>query len=67
MKKGHGTSRRQAYGRRMKELRTRRSDALEGDLEGPAGWSRGASWDDDQPLHEASLNAGHPGSSVRSS
>ena len=40
MSSGHGNSRRQAYGRRMKELRTRRSSDLEVDLEGPNGWSR---------------------------
>ncbi len=45
MSNGHGSSRRQAYGRRMKELRTRRSDDLEVDLEGPCGWSRGSAWD----------------------
>jgi hypothetical protein len=66
MKKGHGSSRRQAYGRRMKEVRTRRNDAPEVDLEGPAGWSRGASWDDDQSLSGASMSADYPGSSVRS-
>ena len=66
MKKGHGSSRRQAYGRRMKEMRTRRSDALEIDLEGPAGWSRGAAWDDEGPMHRASIDANGPITGLRS-
>ena len=66
MKKGHGSSRRQAYGRRMKDLRGRRANAIEVDLEGPAGWSRGGSWDEDQPLHGVSLSAEQTSSGVRS-
>lgn len=64
MSNGHGSSRRQAYGRRMKDLRTRRSTDLEIDLEGPSDWSRGGAWDADRPLHRASLNVdGNVGSS----
>ena len=50
MSSGHGNSRRQTYGRRMKDLRTRRGTDLEVDLEGPNGWSRGSAWEGDQPL-----------------
>jgi len=50
MSNGHGSSRRQAYGRRMKDLRTRRGADPEIDLEGPSGWSRGSSWDDDRSM-----------------
>jgi hypothetical protein len=54
MKKAHGNSRRQAYGRRMKELRDRNAGAVEIDLDGPDGWTRGSAWDDEGPLHRAS-------------
>ena len=54
MSSGHGSSRRQAYGRRMKDLRTRRSADTEIDLEGPSGWSRGSAWDDERTLHRHS-------------
>ena len=50
MKNGHGSSRRQAYGRRMKDLRTRRGADPDVDLDGPAGWTRGAGWDDESAL-----------------
>jgi len=66
MSNGHGSSRRQAYGRRMKDLRTRRGVDLEVDLEGPSGWSRGGDWDAERPLHRASLNADSTANSVRS-
>ena len=65
MSSGHGNSRRQAYGRRMKELRTRRSSDLEVDLEGPNGWSRGDAWDADQSLDRASLNRNSANTSAR--
>ena len=40
MSNGHGSSRRQAYGRRMKDLRTRRDDeAPDVDLDGPDEWT----------------------------
>jgi len=65
MSSGHGNSRRQAYGRRMKELRTRRSTDLEVDLEGPTGWNRGAAWDAERPLSSASLNTNATSSSAR--
>lgn len=56
MSSGHGHSRRQAYGRRMKDLRTRRDPEVPVDLDGPSEWSRGASWDDDQALHRPALD-----------
>jgi hypothetical protein len=65
MSNGHGSSRRQAYGRRMKEIRDRRDGALEVDLEGPSDWSRGSDWDRQQPLHRVSLSVGHSNSSAR--
>lgn len=45
MSNGHGSSRREAYGRRQKDLRTRRRDDMVIDLDGPGGWSRGPDWD----------------------
>jgi len=65
MSNGHGSSRRQAYGRRMKDLRTRRDGDLEVDLEGPSGWSRGTAWETEQPLHRSSLNIDSSNSSAR--
>jgi hypothetical protein len=65
MSNGHGSSRRQAYGRRMKDLRNRRNSDLEVDLEGPSGWSRGSEWDDEQPLHRGSMSAGQAADSPR--
>ncbi len=65
MSSRHGNSRRQAYGRRMKDLRTRRSSDLEVDLEGPNGWSRGGAWESDQPLPRASLADSRSAQSVR--
>ncbi len=56
MSNTHGSSRRQAYGRRMKELRTRRDHDLDIDLEGPGGWNRGGAWEADQSLSRAALN-----------
>ncbi len=56
MSNTHGSSRRQAYGRRMKELRTRRDHELEIDLEGPGRWSRGGAWEADQALSGAALD-----------
>ncbi len=61
MSSGHGSSRRNSYGRRMKDLRTRRDVELEIDLEGPAAWTRGSSWDEDQTVHRPSPRI-HPGS-----
>jgi hypothetical protein len=66
MSNGHGSSRRQAYGRRMKDLRNRREGDLEVDLEGPSGWNRGSAWDDEQALHRGSLSVDHPATSPRS-
>lgn len=51
MSNGHGSSRRQAYGRRMKDLRTRRGEDLSIDLDGPSGWNRGSAWEEERPLH----------------
>lgn len=65
MKKGHGNSRRQAYGRRMKDVRTRRNDSLEVDLEGPSEWSRGGAWDDDATLTQASMSIDGSSTSAR--
>ena len=66
MSSGHGGSRRQAYGRRMKDLRTRRNPEMPVDLDGPSEWSRGAGWDDDHPLHRPSLDLDHGTRSARS-
>lgn len=66
MSSGHGNSRRQAYGRRMKDLRTRRTSDLEVDLDGPSGWSRGDAWEGEQSLHRATLDASTPGQGARS-
>jgi hypothetical protein len=63
----HGNSRRQAYGRRMKDLRTRRTSDLEVDLDGPREWNRGDAWEADEALRRASLDGNHTGSSARSS
>jgi hypothetical protein len=65
MSNGHGSSRRQAYGRRMKEVRTRRGSDVEVDLEGPSGWSRGSAWDDEQQ-HRSSLSVDHGSTGARS-
>ncbi len=65
MSNAHGSSRRQAYGRRMKDLRDRRSTDLEIDLEGPGGWNRGGAWESDGRLPRAALEVDHGGSSAR--
>jgi hypothetical protein len=67
MSNGHGSSRRQAYGRRMKDLRSRRDTDLEIDLEGPGGWSRGGAWESDQQLPRFSSRIDQGASSARSS
>jgi hypothetical protein len=61
MSNGHGSSRRQAYGRRMKDLRTRRGDEMTVDLDGPTSWSRGSAWEDEQPLRRVILHPDHRG------
>ena len=66
MSNGHGSSRRQTYGRRMKDLRTRRGSAMEVDLEGPAAWNRGGAWDDERPMPRISMNGDMASSSSRS-
>ncbi len=66
MSKVHGSSRRQAYGRRMKDLRTRRRTDLEVDLEGPEGWSRGGAWDDDASMAPAVISIERETPGVRS-
>jgi len=65
MKNGHGSSRRQAYGRRMKDLRTRRGADPDVDLDGPDGWTRGASWDEEPPLHPRPFDVDQAGRSAR--
>jgi hypothetical protein len=65
MSSRHGNSRRQAYGRRMKDLRTRRSSDLGVDLEGPDGWDRGGAWESDGPLHRAAIDIDSSSSSAR--
>ncbi len=65
MSSRHGNSRRQAYGRRMKDLRTRRSNDLEIDLEGPAGWNRGSAWESDRSLPNGAIDAGPSSSNAR--
>ena len=65
MSSRHGNSRRQAYGRRMKELRTRRNSDVEVDLEGPSGWSRGGNWDGDGSLHSGAIKSDPSDSSAR--
>lgn len=65
MKNGHGSSRRQAYGRRMKDLRTRRGEDPDVDMDGPAGWKRGAGWDEEPPLHPRAFDVDQPGRSAR--
>lgn len=64
MSSRHGSTRRQAYGRRMKDLRTRRSGDVEIDLEGPGDWSRGGAWEADQPMPPA-MTADRSASSYR--
>jgi hypothetical protein len=65
MKNGHGSSRRQAYGRRMKDLRTRRGTELAVDLDGPRGWNRGTAWDEESTIHHSTLEIGQLTSSAR--
>lgn len=55
MSNGHVSSRRQAYGRRRKELRARHNGELSIDLDGPMGWSRGTAWESRQPAGSARL------------
>lgn len=65
MSNGHGSSRRQAYGRRMKDLRKRRDDDLEVDLEGPSDWSRGGAWEGERSLSRVTLHIDNAGPSAR--
>lgn len=65
MSNGHGSSRRQAYGRRMKDLRSRRSTDLEVDLEGPGGWNRGGAWEADHRLPRLSSSIDQSANSAR--
>ena len=65
MSSRHGNSRRQAYGRRMKDLRTRRSSDMEVDLDGPNGWNRGGAWDSDQPMPRSSMTTDRSASGIR--
>lgn len=43
---GHRSSRRQSYGKRQKDVRGRRLDEMQVDLEGPSGWLRARAWSD---------------------
>lgn len=43
---GHRSSRRQSYGKRQKDVRDRRGDQMNVDLEGPSGWLRARGWAD---------------------
>lgn len=65
MSSRHGNTRRQAYGRRMKDLRTRRGSDIEIDLDGPGDWSRGGVWEGEQPMPRASMTADRSASSYR--
>ncbi len=65
MSSRHGNSRRQAYGRRMKDLRARRSRDLEVDLEGPSSWNRGGAWESERALRGATMAADRSTSGVR--
>ncbi len=65
MSNGHGSSRRQAYGRRMKDLRTRRGDEMAVDLEGPTDWNRGDAWEDERPLRQPAMHADHAAGEAR--
>jgi hypothetical protein len=65
MSSGHGSSRRQAYGRRMKDLRTRRSPETPVDLDGPQEWNRGTGWDEENQLRRPSLDLDHGTRSAR--
>jgi hypothetical protein len=65
MSNGHGNSRRQAYGRRMKDLRTRRGADLSVDMDGPLGWNRGVAWDEAPTMPPAARTIEHLGSSAR--
>jgi hypothetical protein len=66
MRNGHSASRRQAYGRRMKDLRTRQGRDVVVDLDGPSGWSRGDAWDGPPQMPRPSLRVG-PSQSVQTS
>jgi len=66
MSRRHGNSRRQAYKRRMKDLRTRRSSDLEVDVDGRREWNRGDAWETDETLRRASLDGNQTGPSARS-
>jgi len=63
MRNGHNSSRREAYGRRMKDLRTRRGKDVVVDLDGPADWSRGEAWDPATSMHRSQPQADRRGSS----
>lgn len=66
MSNGHGSSRRQAYGKRMKDLRKRRDAELEIDLEGPSTWSRGVGWDEHESMPRSPLSVDVGRASARS-
>ena len=65
---GHRSSRRHNYGRRQKDVRDRRMDEMQVDLEGPSGWLRARGWVESDPEREASPSPGarRPGPSLGS-
>lgn len=42
---GHRSSRRREYGRRQKDVRARRNETPQIDLDAPTLWARGRAWD----------------------
>jgi hypothetical protein len=64
---GHRSSRRQSYGRRQKDVRDRRIDDMQVDLDGPNGWLRARSWTaDPEPRPAQSARPRRPGPSLGS-
>lgn len=64
---GHRSSRRQSYGRRQKDVRDRRGDAMTIDLEGPSGWLRARGWIENGPERPMTRPTGRrPGPSLGS-
>jgi hypothetical protein len=49
----------------MKDLRTRRGADPDVDLDGPAGWTRGAGWDDESALHPRAYDVNQTDRSAR--
>jgi hypothetical protein len=51
----------------MKDLRTRRSDEVAIDLDGPQEWNRGTGWDDESPLRRPSVDLDNGSRTARTS